>query len=407
MKRLTRISLLLAFLSLSLSAQVADNWRGQGRTGIYNEKGLKQEWPAGGPQMVWAYEKLGEGFTSPVFASGRIYITGMEEETGYLYVFSEHGKLLNRFPYGQEFHQAYPGSRSTPAIAGNYAYILSGHGRLVCMDTGNGGIVWEKDLFVDFDGSNLRWGLTENIVVDGDRVFCTPGGGKYNVVALDRHNGDIIWASEGSGRLSAYCSPLLVSHNGRKLLVTMMQNDIVGIDASSGRVLWTHPHANMRNIHPNTPVYYRGSIFAVSGYGMGGVKLQLSESGDAVAEKWFNSDMDNQIGGVVKVDGHIYGSGDRNRRWFSIDWETGETLYYSREIDKGTVIWADGRLYCYTERGELALVEPSPEGFRIRGQADITLGSAQHWAHPVIHNGTLYIRRGNALMAFNVRAGSG
>jgi outer membrane protein assembly factor BamB len=407
MKRFTKVSLWLAFLSLSLNAQVADNWRGQGRTGIYNENGLKQEWPAGGPQMMWAYENLGEGFTSPVFANGLIYITGMEEETGYLYVFSEHGTLLSRFRYGQEFHQAYPGSRSTPAIAGNYAYILSGLGRLVCMDTGNGGIVWERDLFGDFDGSNLRWGLTENLVIDGDRIFCTPGGTKYNVVALNRHSGEIVWASEGSGRLSAYCSPLLVSHNGRKLLVTMMQNDIVGVDASTGRVLWTHPHANMRNIHPNTPVYYRGSIFAVSGYGMGGVKLQLNEPGDAVTEKWFNSDMDNQIGGVVKVDGYIYGSGDRNRRWFSVDWETGETLYDSRDIDKGTVIWADGRLYCYTERGELALVEPSPEGFIVRGQADITLGSAQHWAHPVIHNGTLYIRRGNALMAFNVRAGSG
>jgi outer membrane protein assembly factor BamB len=407
MNRFAYFSLWLAFLSLSITAQVAENWRGQERTGVNNETGLKQEWPAGGPQMVWSYEKLGEGFTSPVFANGRIYLTGMEGQTGYLYVLSSQGALEKKYPYGPEFHQSYPGSRSTPAIAGKHAYIISGHGRLVCMDTGNGAIVWEKDLFGDFDGSNLRWGFTENLVVDGDRIFCTPGGKKYNIVALNRHNGAVIWASEGSGRLSAYCSPLLVDHNGRQLLVTMMQNDIVGIDASSGRMLWTHPHANMRNIHPNTPVYYRGSIFAVSGYGMGGVKLRLNEPGDAVTEIWFNSDMDNQIGGVVKVDGRIYGSGDRNRRWFSVDWETGETIFSSREIDKGTVIWADGRLYCYTERGELALIEPSPEGFIIRGQVDITKGSAQHWAHPVIDNGILYVRRGNALMAFNIRAGSG
>jgi outer membrane protein assembly factor BamB len=394
--------LFLAILTGSLHSQAADNWRGPNRQGIYEETGLKQEWPANGPELAWAFEGLGQGFTSPVFANGRIYITGMEGETGYLYVLSPAGATEKKFRYGEEFHQAYPGSRSTPAIAGDLAYIVSGHGRLVCMDTGNGNIIWERDLFGDFDGSNLRWGMTENLLIDGDRIFCAPGGGKYNIVSLNRHNGEIIWASEGAGGLSAYCSPLLVNHNGRKLLITMMHSDIVGVDAATGRKLWSHPHKNRHSVHPNTPVYHEGSIFAVSGYGMGGVKLRLNPAGDAVAEEWFNSDIDTQLGGTVLVDGYIYGSGDRNRRWFGVDWETGETVYSSRDIDKGAVIWADGRLYCYTERGELALLEPAREGFVIRGQTSITMGSDQHWAHPVINNGKLYVRRGNALMAFDI-----
>jgi outer membrane protein assembly factor BamB len=402
MKRLSIGFVILLLLNVPMKAMVDGNWRGPQRLGVYHEKGLMQEWPAGGPEMAWSYEDLGEGFASPVIANGKIYITGMEGETGYLYMLSRGGQLEKKFPYGREFHQAYPGSRSTPAIAGNLAYIVSGHGKLVCMDTGNGEVIWERDMFGEFDGSNLRWGLTENLLIDGDRIFCTPGGKKYNIVALDRHNGEVIWASEGSGRLSSYCSPLLINHNGRKKLVTMMQSDIVGIDAATGRKLWSHPHANQRNIHPNTPIYHEGSIFAVSGYGMGGVKLRLNTAGDAVTEEWFNSDLDNQIGGVVLIDGYIFGSGDRNRRWFSVDWKTGETVYSSRDIDKGTVIWADGRLYCYTERGELALVEPTTVNFIIRGQTDITLGSAQHWAHLVIDNKILYVRRGNALMAFNI-----
>ncbi len=402
MRLLITANLLLLISLTFLNARTVNNWRGPDRMGIYHETGLLQEWPAEGPDMVWAYEQLGEGFTSPVIDGGKIFITGMEERTGHLYVLSMEGTLEQKFPYGEEYYQSYPGSRSTPAIAGNHAYIVSGHGVLVCMDHTNGNIVWQIDLFNDFDGSNIRWGFTENLLLSGDTLYCTPGGSNYNIAALNRHNGEVIWASRGSRGLSSYCSPLLVNHNGRRILVTMMQRHIVGVDATSGETLWTHPHANFRNIHPNTPIYHDGYIYAFSGYGMGGGKIRLNHAGDDVSEIWFNKDLDNQLGGTVLVDGYIYGSGDRNRFWFCVDWETGETVYRSRDIGKGTVIWADGRLYCYTERGELALLEPGPDGFIIRGQTEITLGSAQHWAHLVIDNGILYVRHGNALMAYDI-----
>ncbi len=403
MRVLVVVTLVLSFVVAGMSGQTAENWRGPDRSGIYRETGLLREWPAAGPEMVWAYEELGAGFTSPVFANGRIYITGMEGEEGYLYILSKNGNLEAKFPYGKEFYQAYPGSRSTPGIIGNFAYMVTGHGQLICMDHTTGDIVWQRDLFNNFDGSNIRWGFTENLLISGDTLFCTPGGTKYNIAALNRHNGEVIWTSPGSGGLSSYCSPTLINHNGSKILVTMMQKTIVGVDAANGETLWTHPHANFRNIHPNTPVYHEGSIFAFSGYGKGGVKLRLNSAGNRVTEEWFNDDLDNQMGGAVLVDGYIYGSGDRNRFWFCVDWETGETVFSSRELAKGVVIYADGRLYCYTERGELALVEPDPGGPVIRGQVDITLGSEQHWAHPVINKGVLYVRHGNALMAYNIK----
>jgi outer membrane protein assembly factor BamB len=396
------LKLFLFGIVYSVNSQVSANWRGPERTGIYRETGLLQKWPEGGPQQLWAYEALGDGFTSPVIENGKIYITGMEGRTGYLYVLSMAGKPERKFPYGPEYYQSYPGSRSTPAIAGNLAYIMSGHGVLTCMEIENGSVIWQRDLFGDFDGSNIRWGFTENLLVDGDRIYCTPGGVINSLVALNRHSGDLIWTSPGAGGLSAYCSPQLIEHNGTRQLVTMMQNDIVGIDAGTGRKMWAYPHANMRNIHPNTPVYHDGSIYAFSGYGKGGVKLKLNSTGDSVTMEWINSDLDNQIGGVVLVDGFIYGSGDRNRFWFQVDWETGRTVSRTRELDKGTVIYADGRLYCYTERGELALIEPAGDGLVLRGETRITMGSDQHWAHLVIDEGVLYVRRGNALMAFKV-----
>lgn len=399
---------ILIIFSISIAAittgyaQIMSNWRGENRQGIYNETGLLKQWPLGGPEMVWAFERLGKGFSSPVLANDKIYLTGKEDGTGYVYILTLDGRLENRFAYGPEFHgEGYSGSRNSPAVVGNMIYVMSSNGLLVCMDHTSGNIIWRLDLFNDLDGRNIRWGITETLLIDGDRIFCAPGGRKYNIVALNRHNGEIIWASEGTREVSAYCSPLLVDHDGKELLITHMKDNIVALDASNGRLMWSHPHRNRWDVHPNTPIYHKGSIYAFSGYGQGGVKLRINSVGDGVTAEWTN-DMDNQMGGAVLVNGRLYGSGQNNRHWVSVDWETGETLYRTSDIAKGTVIWADDRLYCYSDRGELALLEPSSGEFIPRGMTNITLGSDQHWAHLVIANGILFVRRGNALMAFNI-----
>jgi outer membrane protein assembly factor BamB len=396
-------TLFLVALSTGMYSQTAQNWRGPDRQGIYPATGLLQEWPEGGPEMLWSFEQLGTGFSSPVIANGKIYITGTENEIGYLYILSLKGEFEKKFPFGPEYHgEGFPGSRSSPAVAGNMVYVVSSMGVLSCMNPENGQVIWQLDLFNDFDGKNIHWGLTENLLIDGDRIYCAPGGEEFNIVALNRHNGEVIWASRAAGGQSAYCSPLLINHNGRRMLITHMEKHIVALDEATGNLIWSHPHELRPFVYPNTPIYHQGGLFAFSGYGMGAVKLQISPDGSSVTEEWRNSDLDNQIGGAVLIDGYIYGSGHRNRFWFCIDWQTGETKYQSRAIDKGTVIFADGRLYCYTERGELALVNPSPEEFKITGQTMITLGSEQHWAHLVINERILYLRHGNALMAYKI-----
>ena len=404
MKSLVLFIILTICLPIFSHAQVVHSWRGPDRDGKYHESGLMKQWPEGGPTMLWAFQDLGKGFSSAAVANGNIYITGVEGDIGYVYELSMQGALLRKFPYGEEMVASYPGSRSTPVIAGNHLYIATGVGNLLCIDLTTGQKEWSRDLFNDFDGENIRWGLTENLIIDGDKIYCSPGGKKNNVVALNRFNGRLIWSSEGKGELSAYNSPLLIDHNGRRILVTMLQKYILGLDPATGKLLWSYPFTNRHDIHPNTPIYHNGSLYCFSGYGNGGVKLRLSADGSSVQKVWFNSELDNQMGGAILHNNYIYGSGHNNREWFCLDWNTGEAVHSSREIAAGTVIFADGMLYVYSQRGELALIEPLPGSFRVVSKTSIELGSDQHWAHLVINDGVLYVRRGNALMAYNIKA---
>lgn len=402
-KRVISLFILFAFSGLTLFSQTPTKWRGPNGNGVYDESGLLKQWPASGPEIIWHFDGLGEGHSSPAFANDMIYLSGMEETTGYIYALSTFGGLKWKAPYGEEFHESYPGSRSTPVIAGDLLYIYSGHGVLTCMDASNGDIKWRKDALNDFDGKNIRWGVTETVVVDGDKVYFTPGGKKDNITALNRFTGEHLWSSPGMGEISAYCTPLLIELPSRKLLVTMTADHIIGIDTKDGKMLWSHPQTNRYQVHANTPIYHEGGLFCFSGYGQGGVKLELSEDGSSINKAWSSDKLDSRIGGMVLVDGYLYGSGDNNRQWRCVDWKTGEEKYVATDIGKGVTISADGMLYCYSDRGELGLAEATPEGFNLVSKTRVELGSGQHWAHPVIHNGRLYLRHGNSLIAYKIK----
>ena len=393
--------LVLIFAS-TLFAQTPTVWREDG-SGIYNETGLLKQWSEGGPEILWTFEGLGKGHSSPAFANGKIYISGTVGEEGFVFVLSEEGKLLWKVSYGEEFGGSYPGSRSSVVVDGDLMYMYSGLGNLICMDSNDGTVKWKKNAFEDFDGGNITWGVTETVVIDGDLLYFTPGGKKNNVVALNRFSGDLVWSSPGKGELSAYCTPLLVELPARKLLVTHTAEHIIGLDAKTGELLWDYPHTNRYSVHANTPIFYNGDLFCFSGYGQGSVKLDLSEDGSTVSKAWFKTELDSRMGGMVAIDGYLYGSGDKAREWRCVNWETGEETYASKDLAKGVVIAADGMLYCYSERGELALVEVKPEAFNIVSQTKVELGTEQHWAHPVINNGRLFIHHGDALIAYKIK----
>jgi outer membrane protein assembly factor BamB len=250
-------------------------------------------------------------------------------------------------------------------------------------------------------------------LIDGDKVYCTPGGKKGVIVALDKMTGRTIWAATGSDELSAYSSPVLIERGGNRLLINMIQKSVICVDADTGKLIWQEPYVTPSDTGGVTPVYKDGCVYVTSAvereFTRGGVMFELSADGTSVSEKWNDQTLDTGHGGVVLVDGYLYGStfdGIPKGDWVCLDWDTGKVMYKDTwNGNKGSVIYADGMLYCYDENtGDVALVKASPKSFEIVSTFRVTQGSGQHWAHPAISDGRLYIRHGDALMAYGINS---
>lgn len=401
MKKYSLLFVLLV-VGTMIFAQENAQWRGENRDGIYNETGLLKSWPAEGPELLWHFDVLGEGHASAAVTESVVYTSGTEGDNGFVIALDHSGKMLWKTVYGKEWMDSFNGVRTTPMIFNGTVYVMSGLGKVVAMNAEKGNVLWSKNILADFGGENIKWGVTENLVADGDKLFCTPGGSNTSMVALNVNTGDLIWKAKSNGEKSAYCSPALIKLPSRNLLVTHTSSSIIGVDAENGNMLWSFDHPNKYSIHPNTPLYHEGYLYCLSGYGQGGVMFDLADDGSSVTEIWKNELLDNQMGGIVLLDGKIYGAGQNNRKWFCLDWKTGEVLYSSKMLGRGNVIFADGKLYCYADTGELGLVDVNDGSFNKVSSFRVPLGEKQHWAHLVIHNKRLYVRHGSSLMVYSI-----
>jgi outer membrane protein assembly factor BamB len=242
-------------------------------------------------------------------------------------------------------------------------------------------------------------------VVD-DKVFISAGGKENNIVALNKNTGATIWSCAGDGDESAYCSPLYVANQQVPQIVTVMASHIIGIDVATGKKLWSYPYVTQRSIHPNTPTYdEKDMIFCTSGYGKGAVMLRFTDGGRSVEKVWEKAEVESRHGGIVKLGDYMYMGGDpANKHYFCVEWNTGDIKYKDNTLaSNGVVITSDGLLLCYTEKGDMVLARVSTEKFDIVSKFPITLGTDQHWAHPVIYQGVLYVRHGTSLMAYKIK----
>ena len=388
----------------SFNALNSWQWRGANRNGMYNESGLLKVWPHEGPELLWHVEGLGEGHTSAAIANEKIYITGQTDDDLIIYALDLKGQLIVKKELGKEWDVNHTGTRCNIVVNDGKLYIFNSLGELRCIDEATLAEIWKIDVLNDFDGRNLKWGITESPLIVGDKIFITPGGVKHNMVALNKNTGALIWSSPGLGTPSAYCSPLYIGDFSVPMVVTCMMQDIIAFNANTGEVLWSHQQINDFNVHPNIPIYSDGMILSVTGYGVGARQLRLKNNGKAIELVWKNSEMDNLMGSAVRIGDCIYGSGQYNKNFFCVDWKTGETRYKVREIGECNVISADGMLYCYSEKaGTMNLVKPNPNRFELVSSFTVPFGTAEHWAHPVIHQGVLYIRHGDALMAYKLK----
>ncbi len=415
MRTIPRIgSLLLALLSFSCAAQTAQ-WRGPDRSGIYSEKNLLKEWPAQGPELLWAAEDIGGGYSSVSIYKGITYATGKKDSVEFLTAIDKSGAVLWQQPYGLSTYQnSYQDTRCTPTIENGIAYVISGRGEIASFDAKSGEKIWSVDAFKKFSGAHGIWEVAESPLIVDDKLIYTPAGPQTTMVALDKKTGETIWTSESLGDTSAYVSPILIERGGKKIIATLASRHFFGVDAEDGTILWRYDYSQLEApdhpvaafINCVSPIYRDGRIFITSGYNHTGAMFSLSADGRSIALEWIQPVLDTHHGGVVLVDGYIYGSNwlsNSNGHWVCLDWQSGEVMYEEKWISKGSIIFANGMLYCYDDRrGTLALVKATPEYFRIVSSFAVEKGAGQHWAHPVIADGTLYVRHGTVVMAYNI-----
>jgi len=433
-------------------------WQGPDRNAVSKEHGLLKEWTKDGPPLAWKVNGLGGGYSGPSIAAGRIFGMSNRGDDEVVWALSEaDGKTLWVTRLGPAIqqrtqHQGEEGPGCTPTVDGELLYVEGMGGDLACLQVRDGKIVWQRSLTRDFGGRVPMWSYRESPLVDGDKVICTPGGQDATLVALDKLSGKTVWKSQvpggagggpggpgrrpggpggpssagrgpgrgpggfGGGSGAAYASAIAIDFEGQREYVQFTARALVGVAASDGKFLWRYDRpANRMAINCSTPVHHDGLVFAASAYGAGGglVKLSKDASGGVKAEEVYSTTkMENHHGGMILLDGCLYGANGGNGGGFLVclDFQTGKVLWDERDsgkrrAPKGSVALADGRLYYRTEKGTMLLIEPNPKQYVERGrfeQPDRSESPA--WTHPVVANGKLYVRDQDVLLCYDVKA---
>ncbi len=399
------------FIAQFINAQKIYEWRSVDRSGIYAEQNLLKSWPEEGPKLVKEYPGLGNGYGSPIFTENRMYILGEIDGIGYIFAYNLKGEQLWKKNYGKEWIKTFRGSRSTPTIVDSLIYVCSGLGNITCFESATGDKKWSIDMVKDLNGSFTMNGHSESLIIQDDKVFLTAGGKDNNVVALNRYNGKVIWTNKGLGERPGYNSPHLIRLSDRNVLVTFSAYALMGLDTKTGKLLWVHKQDNLPveehaygigDTHSNTILYDKGFIYYVAGDGNCAVKLELSSDGSKIKEIWRNKSFDSYMGGLVKIENNIYSCGTVKKDLRCIDVLTGKVVD-SLKLGSGSVIAAEGLLYYYSQNGKVDLVKPNSEKMKLISSFKITKGTKEHFAHPVINKGTLYVRHGNIMLAYDIK----
>ena len=404
---------ILAITNLAVASCQLYEWRGPGRTGIYDETGLLKKWPSGGPVKLWEAVNMGDGYSSPIITGESIYITGRVDSSDVLTSLTLDGKAKWTTVYGKSWMTNHTGSRCTPTYYNGNLFVISGSGDIVCIGK-DGKIKWSKNHYKLYESKPLMFGISESPLVVDNMVIASPGGKKASMVAFNVNNGKVIWEADPLGQEPQYVNPKLIEYAGKKMIVNVMGTYIFAVDAKDGKVLWkvNYPEINaatgrvMKN-HAITPLYKDGYILIANGYNWVALKLKLSANGNSADIVWENRNFDPQLGGVVLLDDCIYGTNHMSKptnTWVCVDWNTGKTLWTSKWYNQGSVIAADGMLYLFEEKsGHVGLAKPDRSKLDIVSEFQFTGGEGPFWAHPVISNGKLYIRHGNVLQAFRIK----
>lgn len=397
------VILLTLLFSAGAVAQTAGEWpqwRGPNRDGISKETGLLKQWPDGGPPVVWKAAGAGRGYSSLAISGGRIYTMGIRGDREFVVAFDvATGKEVWATPHGTVYKDSRgDGPRGTPTVDGDRVYSLGGNGDLSSIDAKTGKIVWSMNILQKFGGENIQWGISESPLVIGEKVLVTPGGPGASVVALNKKDGALIWKSQSDR--AGYSSGMPVQIGNTTQVVFFTNNRALGLDLKDGKLLWEYPRVANDVANVATPVVRGNRVWISSDYGTGGGVVEIKADGKA-SELYFTKDMKNHHSSSILIGDHLYGFSSSVLTAMKFD--TGEVAWKDRSVGKGSLVFADGHLYAFSENGVVGLVEATPTGYREKGRFHIQQGSLPTWTHPVIAGGRLYLRDQDTIYAYDVR----
>jgi outer membrane protein assembly factor BamB len=413
---------LINFLSIALLAVPAvlqsqeAQFRGEHGDGKYSETGLLVKWPEAGPECILTVEGLGKGYSSPVLSGETIYVTGMKESKDYLSAIGMDGKLKWQVPYGNSWTKSFPETRSTPTVDGNRIYVISGTGRLVCLDAAAGTEIWAAETDMDFESQWHEWGVAESVLLVDNLAICTPAGKKAAVVAYDKMTGKPVWQSKPTEGQRSYASAVLFKWKQFRYILASTTKEIIAVVPETGEIAWIFkhwqadrdPNEDGGQIYTNNPTIRENEIFLTRGYDYPCMMLSVGADGKSVTEKWIDKTLDNHHHGVIETGGYLYGSNwisNGKGNWVCLDWNSGAVKWEQLWNNKGPVIYADGMLYIMDEKsGNIGLVKPDPDKFNLVSSFKITQGTGPFWSHPSIYQGKLFIRHGEVLMVYDIKS---
>jgi len=410
MKPFTPVLVLAPVCLISALAFAEEGWtqfRGPDRQNRSSDTGLLTSWPEEGPKLLWTARGLGDGFSTISIADGVIYTMGNHEGSEQILALNaDSGEIQWRVDIGEAYQQGRgDGPRGTPTIDGGFLYGLGGSGNLACVDRQTHKVVWKKNILDEFGGENIKWGISESVLIDGDRLICTPGGSDATIVALDKRSGDVIWKTVLEGEDQAgYASPVITTVNGVRQYVQFTSRGTIGVRAEDGKFLWRNNRSANQVANCSSALISGNYVFTASGYGTGGALLKLNPTDEGIEAEFMyhTSDLKNHHGGMVLVDGYVYGS--NYGVWTCLELATGDVKWKKRILEKGAVTYADGHLYLRGEKGTVVLAEANPEEYVEKGRFEQPERSDYNaWPHPVVTGGRLYLRDMDVLLCYDVR----
>ena len=382
-------------------------WRGPDRNGKSEETGLLQSWPSSGLKKAWTNTQLGDGYGSTAIYQNRVYVQGTtnQDESMVLCLDRETGRRLWMQPIGPGLdHGRGGGPRGTPTVQGEFLYALSETGELACLRSADGTPLWSRNLRSAFEAQNIAWHFSESPLIDRDRVIVTPGGSRATIVSLDKEAGHTVWKTEELSDPAGYASCVIAEIQGIRTVTTLTARAAVGVRADDGKLMWRYEKVANRTANVSTPIVDGNKIFYTSAYGTGCALLSLHRDGSILKaeEVYFNQNMMNHHGGVVLHNGYLYGFS--NSILTCMEFQSGQVIWKDRSVGKGSVIYADNRLYLLGERNLVALANAAPDSYQEMGRFPIEDRGLPTWAHPVVSDGRLYIRNRGSLACYDLAA---